>query len=919
MKKIETIIGIALLLGALVFNLWLYREEPTSTVDPNDNAFQFGLVERTNQMWDYANATCGGKSEIPNPKSKTDADSSVSSFKFRASDFTQPPLPLHLRIPGLCQLAILTDHWVPNWAGGYNLPYYYSHIPQIMIVGSYRLISSVISNFEFRISNFTLFTYYHYIIYILLALIPLPVFLGLRILGVSWLTAGIGALLASHISTDGLYGLDQSSYLWRGWGLSSQLFAAVPLPLALAYSMKFLSRAESTTALIEMRKKIQLLAKSFVDRNPSSVFPFTLSLSKGHLSSFIPDSKTYLFAILFLIITISGHLGIGMMTLITIGIAGLSPAIVGFLRRDTRRDITAAVVRGLTGVAFLAVPSLLALSYWIIPTLLGNNYHNISFWDPVWKFDSYGIKEVFINLGNGALFDFERMPLYTLLVLIGAFGTMMMQKKNEIQSTKSETKPVSDFEFRISSFQSTSPLGLLFFIWLILYFGRTTWGGLIDLIPGMTEFHISRFIVMIHILGMFLAPIGISVIVTNASTMVIRLINFIRTLGHHDDMRSLSGSIQRLIPYAVYLVFLLIIIPPIYQQTIKYASWNDVLIRQSIGNEKKVKPNVDLLFAELSRLPPGRAFIGRGGGWGKNFRVAETPMYMYMSTYGVPTIAWLPETWSMNSDTEQYFSEDNASHYELYGLRYVIAPVDQKPQTFWKLYKENPFWKLYIVDAPIASPVIPAKAGIQSSVISPPSSPDLSIASSSPTYIGVGTSPTIVESTKTDFINLVHFWIQSEYPGKGVYPTLTYSHADIFDSRPAFSMIDEATYRLRDGTIHSLVKEIPKYTIKNTPMTVASEASVSETVFSGSVTVTEECGTCIAFLRQTYHPSWKAWVDGKEVKPFIVFPFFTAVWLQTPGTHSVVFRYEPSVTKVTLLVLGLGILAGLAYLLLRKK
>jgi hypothetical protein len=898
MKRFEKIIGIMMLIGTLVFNLWLYREEPTSTVDPNDNAFQFGLVERTNQMWDYANATCSGKSEIRNQKSETSTQSPVSNFKFRASDFVEPPLPVYLRIPGVCQLSFLTDHWVPNWAQGYNLPYYYSHVPQIMIVGSYRwIIKPVASVFSSPSSVISLFTYYHTIIYLLLVFIPLPVFLGLRILGCSWLTAGIGALLASHISTDGLYGLDQSSYLWRGWGLSSQLFAAVPLPLAIALSIKFLSQQGGRSWVLDL---------SNVKRKNIRAILFDLR-------SKIYDRQTYFLSILFLVITISGHLGIGMMTLITVGVAGLAPAIVGFFRRDSRREITTLVTNGLIGVAALAIPTLVILSYWIIPTLLGNNYHNISFWDPVWKFDSYGVKEVLVNLGNGALFDFERMPLYTLLVLLGAFGTMMMREsfgdstnreKTEDRKLKTEKTITPSSVLRPQS----SILGLLFFIWLILYFGRTTWGGLIDLIPGMTEFHISRFIVMIHALGMLLAPIGLTVLV-DACVSGIRSVLQRRKKTDSPDESPRSSFL--------YLAFTLIalssIIPPIYQQTIKYASWNDVLIRQAIGNEKKVKANVDLLFAELKKLPPGRAFIGRGGGWGKKFRVAETPMYMYLSTYGVPTIAWLPETWSMNSDTEQYFSEDNASHYELYGLRYVIAPIDQKPQSFWNLYKENPFWKLYVVDTTLRPPSDgegPSNTvSTPSSIISPPSS----------VYIGVGQSPTVVESGKNYFINLVHLWIQSEYPAKGVYPTLTYKHADIFDSRPAFSMTDEATYRLRDGTTHSLVKEIPQYTIKPTPMTVTSESSESDMAFSGTVTVSEECGNCIAFLRQTYHPSWKAWVDGKEVKPFIVFPFYTAVWLQTPGKHTVVFRYEPSLTKVSLLTLGLGLLTSLTYLLIRKQ
>jgi hypothetical protein len=99
-----------------------------------------------------------------------------------------------------------------------------------------------------------------------------------------------------------------------------------------------------------------------------------------------------------------------------------------------------------------------------------------------------------------------------------------------------------------------------------------------------------------------------------------------------------------------------------------YNELNDRLIVQANGNYEKVKTDEQALFKKLRSLPPGRIFAGRGGGFGKRFEVAETPYYMHLSTYGLPTTLWLPETWSMNSDTEQYFSEDQSKDYDLYNL-----------------------------------------------------------------------------------------------------------------------------------------------------------------------------------------------------------------------------------------------------------
>src|SRR5258706_13631777 len=198
-NDIEKAIGLLLLAGAIIFNLWLYRLEPTAQVDPNDNAFQFALVYRTNQIWDFANKKCSGN---------------ILTFP-------------------VCHFSYLVDHWVPNWNEGYNLPFYYSHIPQIAIVASYRLFHSLF------LIPYSLFTYYHIVIYLLLCLFPLSVFLALRVAELPWFTAGIGALLASHLSTDGLYGLDPASFLWRGSRLSNQFFFIFWLPLAHVFLYRF--------------------------------------------------------------------------------------------------------------------------------------------------------------------------------------------------------------------------------------------------------------------------------------------------------------------------------------------------------------------------------------------------------------------------------------------------------------------------------------------------------------------------------------------------------------------------------------------------------------------------------------------------------------------------------------------------------
>ncbi len=730
MKRIETYIGIVLLLFAIGFNLWIYRVEPTANVDPNDNTFQFALVDRTNQIWDFAQKKCASSPWIVKP----------------------------------CILTYLVDHWVPNWAEGYNLPYYYSHVPQILIVTSWRFFDSIIRLFGY--SFISLFSYYHWIIYLFLSLFPLPLFIALRVIGLSWMTAGIGALIATQLSTDGLYGLDPASFLWRGYGLSSQLFAAVWLPLAIAFAFR------------------------------GRVIPAILTLAA----------------------TTAGHLGIGI-------IAFMSVAVVAF-----KQWKKLPVIFG--GVGLL-------LGYWIVPILQNGNYHNISVWDGIWKFDSFGYREVLKNLFNGDLFDFGRLPILSVLVFIGLFASVNT---------------------------AFFPFALLFVFWVLMYFGRTTWGSLIDLIPGMNEFHLSRFIVGVHIAGLFLIPIAIEWIV----------------------LRITKRFVIRLFAYSLIGLFVYL---AVYPQTLRYASYNDFLIARGNENFVRDEADIEVLFStlktRLSKLP-GRVFAGRGGSWGKNFRVAETPMYMYLSTYGIPVIVWLPETWSPNSDTEQYFSENNPAHYSLYNVRYVATPVTLTPeqiQPFWRLVESGVTWKLYEVGG---------------------TSPELAEG-----YITTGVRPAIVSSTKEDYRSVVRLWMHSDAFDRGLFPELTFEKSYPKQTGlPNFRMIDEVTYKVPDGTTHNLFSEPPLYLSPVSDLgilsnlKITSQSQENDMVFKASVEIPEGCMECIIILKQTFHPSWQATIDGKAVTPFSVFPFYTAISIQTPGTHEVVFSYKPSTTKIILLVIS---------------
>ena len=127
-------------------------------------------------------------------------------------------------------------------------------------------------------------------------------------------------------------------------------------------------------------------------------------------------------------------------------------------------------------------------------------------------------------------------------------------------------------------------------------------------------------------------------------------------------------------------------------------------------------------------------------------------------------------------------------------------------------------------------------------------------------------------------------------------------------------MLDEVTYKVPDGSTHNLFSEVPSYMLSvdsyQLPK-ILSQESDSDMVFKAKVEVKEDCKECIVILKQTFHPSWRATIDGKPVEPITAFPSFTAVKLESAGTHEVIFSYQPSGIKIALLIVSVISLGAL--------
>ena len=148
------------------------------------------------------------------------------------------------------------DHWVPQIELGVPQFLFYQHLAPLTVVGLERLTIGAIS----------LFDWFNLVRWTLMVAFPLPVFWSMRRMGFSPIAAAISASVASLLSADGLYGFEFDSYVWRGWGLFTQLFAMHLsfVVLALAYRAVRTGRGLALAALNRHQEAVASFAQAIV-------------------------------------------------------------------------------------------------------------------------------------------------------------------------------------------------------------------------------------------------------------------------------------------------------------------------------------------------------------------------------------------------------------------------------------------------------------------------------------------------------------------------------------------------------------------------------------------------------------------------------------------------------------------------------
>jgi hypothetical protein len=279
----------------------------------------------------------------------------------------------------------------------------------------------------------------------------------------------------------------------------------------------------------------------------------------------------------------------------------------------------------------------------------------------------------------------------------------------------------------------------------------------------------------------------------------------------------------------------------------KNAAWG----RDNLTAYAAAGPALGATIARVKELG-GRVYAGVPAGWGGAHKIGAVPFFAFLSIHQAPAVAYLYHAMALTAEIQPRMNEWNPAHYRLFGIRTVVAPAGIRTALppFWS--REQTIGRFDIFRTPETG------------------------------YFDVVDAPAAVHTTKQNFFSINDRWLQSDWADKRLHllldlggpvpERLRIPPEDPLPALPAFAAA---------GTIQSEQETADAY---------RAECIVSRPAY--------------VLFKMTWHPNWRASVNGRPAAISMLSPGFIGVPIPT-GRHTVELRYEGSAWKLWLAFAGL--------------
>jgi hypothetical protein len=373
---------------------------------------------------------------------------------------------------------------------------------------------------------------------------------------------------------------------------------------------------------------------------------WTLPLAWGFSFRAVKSLRFALPAVFFIMVTVALHYETGYLAFVPLVVwPFITPS-------DLWRRLGRSVILGgaaLLASAWVIVP-LLAQSHWAAQNqvLEGTGLEN-----------GYGARQMLWWLVTGNLYDNGRVhilglpfgiPVVTILVGVGI--------------------GVSIWRWR--SHMAGRALLTIWAVTLLMSFGRTTFGGLYDIVPGSSDIFIRRFEMGVQLSGILLGGIGLVFLGRLLRDGALRLLP--------ETRRGWAARpAGRGIIAGLCVVALVLVLAPAWTSMDTYDAHNATNIGLQAAFDQQQEPSIDRLLDYVRAHPRGRVYAGQPTNWGNDFVVGFVPVFKYLESKDIDEVGYTLRTASLMTDPEYSFDDTNPGDYPLFGIGYIMTPEEMAP------------------------------------------------------------------------------------------------------------------------------------------------------------------------------------------------------------------------------------------------
>jgi hypothetical protein len=272
----------------------------------------------------------------------------------------------------------------------------------------------------------------------------------------------------------------------------------------------------------------------------------------------------------------------------------------------------------------------------IIPLLTDGYLINRARFEPAEKYDSFGASQILGWLFSGEFMDHDRPAALTLLCFCG-IGLLLWRWRKSRKLAAPERFVLVSFVF-----------------WLLVFFGRSTWGILLMLLGVSRDFHLHRLIAAAQIFFVMLGAIALSAL----WSWVARRWNAIA-----------AGIVT------------VVLMAPMANERVRWINWHEGQGWETVTAVNQQISSLDAAIG-LAKDRGGRVYAGMPSTWAAAFKIGYTPMYAFLVMRLAPAVSFAYNSSVFPADVMFHFDETKPEQYRLFNIRTLLAPPIGVPPAF---------------------------------------------------------------------------------------------------------------------------------------------------------------------------------------------------------------------------------------------